>query len=506
MGAFADLVGDLGGAFSRGAQQGYVEDVGAERKKARDLAAAVEQFKALSPLHQEAATAQARAMAPIQLESDTARARAMLPYDLEKIRAAQEAKRSPVERAITSAMASPQQSPLAMPSEESAAASVPVGVPQAGEVAYPALHKVLDPIMRELPEGGSIKAGPVTLKKKEPTVPNPPVVKGPITIPDSMVLDVASGALGTQTFPDGTILDKSTALAMQEARGLRPKTEPKPPSQANSPEGVMGELFPGKSWGDLSAGERGIVNKEANKRAMVITESSGASRGKAFGNIRMNNVIDTKNGNVLVMMNSNDLNDANAAEPGRFIPAGEGGKQLGKTALVEDIRGAISNTRKSLAALPTEFTPTQAAQISIALRSKGGSGSVDAVLGSSIGKSLTPEQIDYITDLAQLVENAMAMRSVLGAGQGSDELRDAIRATLPTARTPSKAFAASQLDKFEGQINRLSRGIPGVPLKPEAPIGGVAQPAGDPLEGKTATGANGAKIIRKGGKWVPYGQ
>ena len=74
----------------------------------------------------------------------------------------------------------------------------------------------------------------------------------------------------------------------------------------------------------------------------------------------------------------------------------------------------------------------------------------------------------YITNLAQLKENAMAMRQVLGAGQGSDEMRAAITATLPTPRTPTRAYASTALDKFEGQLNRLSRGLLNVPLSPEA--------------------------------------
>ena len=58
----------------------------------------------------------------------------------------------------------------------------------------------------------------------------------------------------------------------------------------------------------------------------------------------------------------------------------------------------------------------------------------------------------------------MAMRSVLGAGQGSEGLKNAIVATLPGPRTPTREYAAKQLDAFERALDRLSRSIPKVKL------------------------------------------
>ena len=59
----------------------------------------------------------------------------------------------------------------------------------------------------------------------------------------------------------------------------------------------------------------------------------------------------------------------------------------------------------------------------------------------------------------------MAMRSVLGAGQGSEELRQAIMNTIPNVLTPNRKYAMNQLQLFENTLNRLMRGVPQVPLR-----------------------------------------
>jgi hypothetical protein len=183
-------------------------------------------------------------------------------------------------------------------------------------------------------------------------------------------------------------------------------------------------------------------------------------RVEGFNQSRQYPVIDTQNNNQLTMVNSNDLN----SNPGRYAPAGEGGKALNKTALIEDIRGNVQAVRGSLQNMP-EFSPTMRAQVAVALKSRDPKSAVSSLVGSEAAKTMTPEQQDYLINTALLVENAMAMRSVLGAGQGSEDLRSAITATIPGPTTPSKGYASKQLDAFEQVLNRLERGIPNVPLR-----------------------------------------
>ena len=123
-----------------------------------------------------------------------------------------------------------------------------------------------------------------------------------------------------------------------------------------------------------------------------------------------------------------------------------------------------------------EFTSDQRAQIAIALNKPGSNDAISSMMrGGALG-NLTDEQQDFLVNMAQLKENAMAMRSVLGAGQGSEQLRDAILSTIPSPRTPSKVYMNKQLDAFEGVLNRLGRGIPNVPLRNDT--GAQKQPQG----------------------------
>lgn len=179
------------------------------------------------------------------------------------------------------------------------------------------------------------------------------------------------------------------------------------------------------------------------------------------------NVIDTKNNNQQVTMNRASLADAMQKEPGRYImdTAGNTAQALTKTATVQDIQDAITNTRQSITGLKTDFTPQQRAQIALVLKDRDPRSALSNFLGSDFAKTLTDDQVNYITDLVQLQENAMAMRGVLGAGQGSEQLRSAILRTVPGMLTPDKKYGLTQLDKFNQQLNRLSRGIIKVPLR-----------------------------------------
>ena len=228
------------------------------------------------------------------------------------------------------------------------------------------------------------------------------------------------------------------------------------------------------------------LDKALEGRQTRINAASGQSRAEAFAGTRGVAMIDTAQGNLPVMKTWEDIKRDNAEQPGRFLPAGPTIPALNKTALIEDIRGAIENTRTALTGLKTDFTAAQAAQISLVMKQRDPRSAMSQFLGSQIGQTLQPEQQDYLVALAQLHENAMAMRSVLGAGQGSDELRAAILRTLPSASTPNRQYAGKQLDAFEAQINRLTRGVPTVPLRPQAPVGGAAPPSGDAAAGGAA--------------------
>jgi len=125
-----------------------------------------------------------------------------------------------------------------------------------------------------------------------------------------------------------------------------------------------------------------------------------------------------------------------------------------------------------------EFSAGMKAKIATALRSRDPRSATSTLISGEAARELSPEQQDYLINTALLVENAMAMRSVLGAGQGSEDLRSAVTATIPGPTTPTKAYGLKQLDQFEKVLDRLERGVPGVPLKGTAPAIGNGQSGG----------------------------
>lgn len=187
--------------------------------------------------------------------------------------------------------------------------------------------------------------------------------------------------------------------------------------------------------------------------------TSAGIRGEALLSSKIASYLDTKS-NTVVNMNAKDFNEHNAAEPGRFIEAKTGMALQGKEAIFQDMYFNESQTRQALQNLKNGFDTRQRAQISLMLKSNDPHSALDSFLTSSVGKTLSEDQMEYITALASLQENALALRGIAGMGQGSDELRAAILKTLPGANTPTLEYGNRQLDLFRGTLQRLEKGIP----------------------------------------------
>lgn len=194
----------------------------------------------------------------------------------------------------------------------------------------------------------------------------------------------------------------------------------------------------------------------------------GAIRASIFVGGKDIGVIDKKTGD-MVMASQNDINN----NPGRYAPAAQGTGAMGKEAVFQDIDFNIKNTRDAIRNLKSPFDATTRAQLALALRAPDPQSSIHEFLTGTYAKTLTPDQIDYTTALASLMENAMALRGVAGMGQGSDDLRQAILRAIPGPGTPSAAYANRQLDLFQGTVNRLHTGVPGVMENQGAGLGEV---------------------------------
>jgi hypothetical protein len=170
-------------------------------------------------------------------------------------------------------------------------------------------------------------------------------------------------------------------------------------------------------------------------------------------------------------------------DPGRFMPSGPGAKAMAQENLMEDLQGTSANVRKAIGALKQDFPASMKVKIATAMKMDDPS-ILGALISSGALGSLTDDQQDFLVGVQQLKENALAMRSVLGAGQGSDDVRRAIQSTLPSLLSPDRKFALKQLDAYDATVQRLHRGVPKVELN------NTGQP------GTAGTPPPGAKVIK----------
>lgn len=146
---------------------------------------------------------------------------------------------------------------------------------------------------------------------------------------------------------------------------------------------------------------------------------------------------------------------------GLYAPAGPGATAMTKEAVFQDLHYNINTARKALQNVEELDAPTRAA-LSYMLRESDPKSAVTTFLTGQVGQAMTPAQQELVQSLAQLAENAMSLRSIAGMGQGAQDLRDAIRSTIPSGKTPTKPYGLAQLDKFENVVSRLEKGVPTV--------------------------------------------
>ncbi len=140
--------------------------------------------------------------------------------------------------------------------------------------------------------------------------------------------------------------------------------------------------------------------------------------------------------------------------PQRFMPAAEGAKSQDKQAIFQDLHYNLDTAKNAVAALGTLDAGTRAA-LANQLQESDPRSAVSAFLHGEIGSSLSPQQQHAVQALAQLSENALSLRSVAGMGQGAQDLRDAIRSVLPSAKSADVPYMLEQLHNFEQVVNRL---------------------------------------------------
>lgn len=184
-------------------------------------------------------------------------------------------------------------------------------------------------------------------------------------------------------------------------------------------------------------------------------------RGEAYNDSRPVQVRDNYTGETNPMRYG-DFIKAAQDNPGRYIAAPEYDKWAPRVNMLEDIRGASRITRKAIEALDysQQWDEEAKAAVAVALKSDHPDTALRALLNSAALGTLTDNQRQFVIATAGLAEQAMGMRAILGAGQGSEDVRRAIALTLPDLLSPSPEYALKQLDYFNGTLERVHRIIP----------------------------------------------
>jgi hypothetical protein len=206
--------------------------------------------------------------------------------------------------------------------------------------------------------------------------------------------------------------------------------KPPVPAQFAKGESDPGYKAANRAWGTAV---EAIKMKEAS--------ASGAARGEGFGAGRRMAVIDPRDGQVKIM-------SAGAAESLGAAPAGEGIKLMSKEAQFSELHVAAEKAKSAITGLDRDFTPTQIAKLTLAFSHDDAGvvkNEVDSILGT---QQLTPAQQDFVIWINQLNERAMSLRNIAGMGQGSQDLRSAIRATLPGLKSGSKPMAFETIGRL----------------------------------------------------------
>ena len=236
----------------------------------------------------------------------------------------------------------------------------------------------------------------------------------------------------------------------------------------------------------------GLKAEEVKNRMTAVT---GAARAKAFGEYRPVQAINPATGNVEFMF-------AKDAIGGGAAPAGEGAKLMSKQQQFKEIHVATDYLESAIKKLDRPFDAAQIAKLTLALQTQD-EGVARTELQTLAGsQELTPAQQDFVVWTAQINERAMSLRNIAGMGQGAQDLRGAIRSSMPGVRRGSTQMALKQLGAFRNQVNILEKGIPGVKGKAETPADtvNVISPDGTP---GTIPRANLAKALQRGYKQAP---
>ena len=271
---------------------------------------------------------------------------------------------------------------------------------------------------------------------------------------------------GRMTLLDGSPLPPGFALdSGKPLKGLHYDPQTRTVTDRDNPSQIYTENDPNAPPGVQKLFE-GV--RSADKMKMDVATKIAQERGSSYNDSRRVNVIDQTTGAVIPIKYSDfqkEIDDAAAQNrPVRYTVASEYDKWSPRVNMLEDLRGSSRVVRSAINKLKAEGGFDIEGDVKTAVYNAFYAEHPKTAMGQLIATgalaNLTPDQQKYVIATAGMIEQAMGMRSILGTGQGSDQVREAITATIPSLLTPSADFALNQMDYFDGTLERVHQYIP----------------------------------------------
>jgi hypothetical protein len=257
--------------------------------------------------------------------------------------------------------------------------------------------------------------------------------------------------------PGGSAVNQIIFPQLKKTTGLDPIVTAqigKPPDPSAYPKGEEDPIYKAKA-------------KQWGVEAETIKDRMAGARGQAFNATRPGAYVDN-DGNLVTAT-------AGQAMAQGFTPAAPTFQLMSKNAQFQEMENASGKLRGAIEALQPgdAFTPDQVAKLSLASRAPD-DGTFHAIISNMASGTTNERQQDYLIWLGQMGERILSLRNIAGMGQGAQDLRAAIQATLPNLSSGSKEFALKRLDAVDNQINLLQKGIG--KLKNNPATNGAGQP------------------------------
>jgi len=194
-------------------------------------------------------------------------------------------------------------------------------------------------------------------------------------------------------------------------------------------------------------GEYGKKGEQVKNR---MAAASGATRAMTWNEFRPVQALNAE-GDVVWTYAKNAIE-------GGMAPSGLGSQLMSAQAQIKDIEVASDKFKTAIKDVDKPFTPDQVAKLTLATRT-GDEEVARTMLNTVATQNLTEKQQDFVIWMAQLNERAMSLRKVAGQGQGSEDLRNAIRQTIAGVQSGSKEMMLKQVQAFDNQVAILKTGI-----------------------------------------------